>query len=71
MRVLGVVLVSTLFLSFSNFQVKKVFICNSPQAKVYHFSKTCRGINSCTHDIKEITEADAKSLGRRICGFED
>lgn len=49
-----------------------VYICNSKTAKKYHYSKTCRGLNACSHDIKSVSLSDAKSKYKRtLCGWED
>lgn len=71
MKAILLVASSTLLLSFTSFQVQKAIICNSPSAKVYHLTKTCRGLKACKHELKEISIADAKNLGRKLCGFED
>ncbi|MCP9201344.1 hypothetical protein MKO06_15650 [Gramella sp. GC03-9] len=55
----------------SNPELKNVFICNSQNGKKYHFSKSCRGLNACRSNIKEITLENAKKLGKTICGWED
>ena len=48
-----------------------VFICDSRNGKKYHFTKTCRGLNACKASIKKLSLADAKKLGKTICGWED
>ena len=49
-----------------------VYICNSNSAKKYHYSKTCRGLNACKHEIKKVTIGDAKGTYKRtLCGWED
>lgn len=45
-----------------------VYICNSTTASVYHSSKTCKGLDKCTHEIKEVSKEDAeKKYQRRAC----
>jgi hypothetical protein len=36
-----------------------VYICNNSKTEVYHVSKNCSAIKRCTHEIKEVSEADA------------
>lgn len=48
-----------------------VYICDSPAAEVYHLDENCRGLNKCKDEVKKITLDRAKSLKRRLCGFED
>jgi len=46
----------------------KVYICNSPTAKVYHKYKDCKGLRNCKHDIIEVSLDDAKNIyNRRAC----
>jgi hypothetical protein len=42
-----------------------VYICNSNGAYAYHSSKTCRGLNRCTHEILKVTLADAVKVYKR------
>lgn len=51
-------------------QSSSVYICVSPTAKKYHFSKNCRGIQKCTHEIKEVTKSDAINKGYTVCLIE-
>jgi hypothetical protein len=66
-------LLSFLIISLTAFSVKeikadKVYICVSSGATVYHQKKTCRGLGSCKHEIKEVTEKEAiDDYGRRKC----
>ena len=49
-----------------------VYICDSSSAKKYHYTKTCRGLNACKHDIEKVTLTDAKQkYNRTLCGWED
>jgi hypothetical protein len=48
-----------------------VYICNSKNGKKYHYSKSCRGLSACKATIKELSLADAKKIGKTICGWED
>ncbi len=49
-----------------------VYICYSTTAKKYHYTKNCRGLNACKHDVKEVSLKDAKEkYSRTLCGWED
>ena len=50
---------------------KSVFICDSQNAKKYHYVKDCRGLNACKASIKKLSLEDAKKLKRTLCGWED
>lgn len=51
---------------------KTVYICVSPNATSYHYSKSCQGIKRCTHEIKEVSiEKAVNEYGRKLCGYED
>ena len=44
----------------------KVFICVT--GKVYHNTRSCRGLRKAIHEIKAVTESDAiNTYGRREC----
>jgi hypothetical protein len=63
----------TLFMILNSFMTlkKDVYICGSQGAKKYHFSKSCRGLSACKHEITKTTEKDAQNLGLDLCGWED
>lgn len=64
--------ISILLLYISLFTSQsKVYICNSPNAKKYHYNENCRGLNSCKHEIQKVTIKEAQSLGLTLCGWED
>jgi len=48
-----------------------VYHCDSPDAKKYHLTDNCRGLNACKHEIKPISLANAKARGLTLCGWED
>ena len=48
-----------------------VYICDSKNAKKYHFTKDYRGLSNCKHDIVKKSKADAQKLGLTLCGWED
>lgn len=47
-----------------------VYICLSPNAKKYHFNKSCKGLQRCTHDIKLVSKTDAINKGLTVCLIE-
>ena len=61
----ALILVSAWFL-FSTGQTT-VYVCVSPSAKKYHYSKSCAGLQRCTHEIREISEKEAKEAGYTGC----
>lgn len=61
--------ISLLALSSSTLQ-SNVYICVSPTAKKYHYSKTCRGLQKCTHTIKSVTLSEATKAGYESCLIE-
>ena len=44
-----------------------VYICTGAQSKKYHADKNCRGLNSCSGTIKQISVKDAIDMGRTPC----
>ena len=42
-----------------------VYVCNSSGAYAYHSSKTCRGLNRCTHEILKVTLEDAVKIYKK------
>lgn len=48
-----------------------VYVCASGESKKYHLSKDCRGLNACTHEIKEMDIIEAKKSGKELCSWED
>jgi len=49
----------------------KVFVCQSPGAKKYHYNENCRGLNACKHTIASMKKKDAEGIGLGLCGWED
>jgi hypothetical protein len=62
---------SVILFSFTKSAQTSAYICVSPNAKKYHYSKTCRGIQKCTHTIKQVTVTEAKNLGYTVCLIEN
>lgn len=48
-----------------------IYICKGPGSKKYHFSKNCRGLNSCSTKIYKVSLVKARELKRTLCGWED
>lgn len=59
-----------LLTSFNSIE-SDVYICGTKGAKKYHYSKNCRGLSNCKHEIKEVTLKEAKEYGLDLCGWED
>lgn len=47
-----------------------VYLCNSSGGKKYHYSKSCRGLSNCQHEIIKVTLEEAKKRGKTLCGWE-
>lgn len=45
---------------------KMVYICTGPNAKVYHRTPNCKGLNKCSGSIKKVSVSDV-SRSRRPC----
>ena len=50
---------------------EEVYLCDSKGGKKYHFKKDCRGLSACKAPIKKLSLADAKKMGKEICGWEN
>ncbi len=50
---------------------KKVYICNGPKSKRYHYDEDCRGLKKCSTKTYPISLEEAKEEGRTLCGYED
>jgi hypothetical protein len=48
-----------------------VYVCDSPNAKRYHFKENCRGLRNCTYRIIKVTSEQAKRTGKTLCRWED
>lgn len=46
---------------------EKVYICTGKSATVYHYNKTCKGIQACKATIKQVSLEEAVDMGRRPC----
>lgn len=70
MKKIVILLSILLFTSFNSVE-SDVYICGPKGAKKYHFSKTCRGLSNCKHEIKKVTLKEADNFGLTLCGWED
>jgi len=53
-------------------ETTKVYICDSSGGKKCHYTKDCRGLNACKHEIKKVTLEEAMKKGKKeLCGWED
>jgi hypothetical protein len=59
------ILTITILTSFSN--KSKVYVCMSKTSVAYHSTKTCNGLNSCSHEIKSLSIQEAENYGKRPC----
>ena len=46
---------------------KSVYICTGPKYQCYHSHSRCRGLNSCSAEIKAVSQEKAVEMGRRPC----
>jgi len=46
-----------------------VYICTGPQSKRFHKSPECRGLSSCSKEIKAVSIETARKMGRTPCGW--
>jgi len=63
----GVILCIGLSCVLTSATKKNVFICTGSASKTYHATDSCKGLKSCTADIKVITLNEAKKLKRKPC----
>ena len=50
----------------TNSSGKNVYVCISPNEKVYHIDENCPALKRCKHDIIEVTKADAIGEYKRV-----
>ena len=61
-----------LFVGLTSFTADKdVYLCQSKNAKRYHFDKDCQGLKNCKSEIVKVTLSEAQKQGKTICGYED
>ena len=62
--ILFVILFLSLGISHSSDQM--VYMCISPNEKVFHLDEKCPALKRCKHDIIEITKVDAVGEYHRV-----
>ena len=68
MRTLFPSLLLSLALAISSLGAEqKVYICTGPKSECYHKTKTCRGLNRCSGQVKQVSLQEAEKMGRRKC----
>jgi hypothetical protein len=61
-------LLLSLLLTLSFTSSTTVFVCDSETSIAYHASRSCKGLNRCTHTIISVSENDAiNRYGKRAC----
>ena len=55
----------------NNLTSKYVYICKGSNSYAYHYNPNCRGLRKCSTSLEKITLEEAKSKGRKLCGYED
>lgn len=65
-----ILLVSVIAYS-SNVASNYVYICKGSSSYAYHYNPNCRGLRKCSTSLEKITLEEAKSKGRKLCGYED
>ena len=71
MKIVVIIYLAALTLSSTPFRNdQKVYYCDSPTAKRYHMSKTCKGLENCTHEIREVSVSEAEQLKLTSCKLE-
>ncbi|CAD7813972.1 hypothetical protein CHRY9390_02737 [Chryseobacterium aquaeductus] len=63
----------TLFLNLNEIAKAKsdVYLCDSNGGKKYHYTKNCRGLSNCKHEIIKVSLKKAQTLGKTLCVWED
>jgi hypothetical protein len=69
-KLITLTLIALIFTSFTTFQ-SMVYICKGPSSKVYHKSERCKGLSNCSTQIYNVSEDEAKKMGRRKCKIEN
>lgn len=45
----------------------KVYICTGPKSKRYHYDSTCKGLSSCSGEVREVSLSEAQKMRRTPC----
>jgi len=70
MKFLVTLLITFIMTSFS-IEDKEVYLCGPKGAKKYHYTKSCRGLSNCKHEITKQKLSEAEAFGLTLCGWED
>lgn len=59
-------------LLFSSFKcaTTTVYVCDSPNAKSYHYKADCRGLSNCQHRIIKTTLESVQKSNKTLCKWE-
>lgn len=49
---------------------KTVYICNSKNARKYHYTADCRGLSDCQYRIVKTTLKSAVNSNKTLCDWE-
>ncbi len=72
MNALTKITILSISLFFSSCSSDSVYICDSPDAYVYHYDSDCEGLRNCSHDIESVSKEEAiSSYNRSSCGYEE
>lgn len=47
-----------------------VYICDSPNARKYHYKENCRGLSNCNYKIIETTLEKSEKANKTLCRWE-
>lgn len=50
-------------------QTDSVWVCQSPSAKKYHYSRECEGLGRCKHYVAMELRNDAEAVGLTACSY--
>lgn len=53
--------------SYSSSKDVYVYVCTGPSSKRYHKTNNCKGLNSCSKEVKKVTIEQAKEMKRTPC----
>lgn len=70
-NILLVFIVAVLNLNGSTLKKSDVYLCDSRGGKKYHYSKNCRGLSNCKHEIIKVNLKKAQTLGKTLCSWEE
>ncbi|TXF79038.1 hypothetical protein [Chryseobacterium sp.] len=67
-----IVISLTVILNWQGSSISKseVYLCDSSGGKKYHYTKSCRGLSNCKHEIIKVSIQKAQNMGKTLCGWE-